>query len=79
MLTRNISAKKAWDRLSKRAESGEKFGFIACLGILYKSGVLSRGQVVEQLNRARITRQDLKRFREQTGCNVQSISNSTPV
>lgn len=73
MLDRKISAKKAWARLSERAESGEKFGFIAALGILYKSGILTRAQVVEHLNAARITREDLKRFREQTNCSAQGI------
>ena len=64
---RHISAKKAWARLSERAQLGEKFGFIACLGILYKAGMLSRGEVLKRLNEARVTRADLVKFREQSG------------
>lgn len=64
MSVRHISAKKAWARISERAERGEKFGFIACLGILYKGGFLTRGEVLEQLNQARISRADLVKFRE---------------
>ena len=67
MESRFISAKKAWARLSERAERGEKFGFIACLGLLYKSGVLTRDQVLERLNEARITADDCRKFREQAG------------
>ncbi len=63
---RHVSAKKAWARLSDRAERGEKFGFIACLGVLYKAGSLTRSQVVEHFNRAHITREDLQKFREHT-------------
>jgi hypothetical protein len=65
-LRKQITAKKAWARLSERAESGETFGFIAALSLLYKSGVLNRGQVTEQLNLARVTRDDLRKFREHT-------------
>jgi hypothetical protein len=64
--TRHISAKKSWARLQERAEHGEKFGFIACLGLLYKSGQLTRQQVLERLNEAHITREDLQKFREHT-------------
>jgi hypothetical protein len=73
-LRKQITAKKAWARLSERAESGETFGFIAALSLLYKSGVLNRGQVTEQLNLARVTRDDLRKFREHTnsGSNRQS-------
>jgi hypothetical protein len=62
----HISAKKAWARLTERAERGEKFGFIACLSLLYKAQILTRGQVLEQLNLARVTRADLAKFREHT-------------
>jgi len=61
---KQLSAKRAWAELNERARLGEKFGFIACLGLLYKSGQLSREQVVSRLNEARVTRDDLKRFRE---------------
>ena len=73
-LRKQVTAKKAWARLSERAESGETFGFIAALSLLYKSGVLNRGQVTEQLNLARVTRDDLRKFREHTnsGSNRQS-------
>src|ERR1017187_2253278 len=73
-LRKQVTAKKAWARLSERAESGETFGFIAALSLLYKSGVLNRGQVTEQLNLAHVTRDDLRKFREHTnsGSNRQS-------
>jgi len=73
-LRKQVSAKKAWARLSERAESGETFGYVACLGFLYKMGVLTRGQVLEQLNLAHVTRDDLRKFREHTnsGSNRQS-------
>jgi hypothetical protein len=67
MSERHISAKKAWAQISERAQLGEKFGFIACLGILYKGGFLSRGQVLEQLKIAKISRDDLVKFREHSG------------
>jgi hypothetical protein len=67
MSNKHISAKKAWARISERAQLGEKFGFIACLGILYKGGFITRGDVVARLNDARITRGDLVKFREHTG------------
>jgi|ERR1035437_4077659 hypothetical protein len=78
-LRKQITAKKAWARLSERAESGETFGFIAALSLLYKSGVLKRGQVTEQLNLAHVTRDDLRKFREHTnsGSNRQSGSVSS--
>ena len=63
-MNRRLSAKRAWARLSERAECAEKFGFIACLGLLYKAGRLTRAQVVERLNESHITRADLTRFRE---------------
>jgi hypothetical protein len=63
-MNRRLSAKRAWSKLSERAECGEKFGFIACLALLYKSGALTRAQVVEKLNESHITRDDLVRFRE---------------
>jgi hypothetical protein len=72
MLNRQISAKKAWARLSERAECGEKFGFIACLGLLYKGGILTRAQVIEELNSARITRDDLRKFDAQRRDPAQS-------
>ena len=73
-LRKQITAKKAWARLSERAESGETFGFIACLSLLYKTTILSRAQVIEQLNLAHVTRDDLRKFREHTntGSNRQS-------
>jgi hypothetical protein len=61
---KQLSAKKAWSRLSERARLGEKFGFIGCLGLLYKSGALTREQVVKHLNEGKITREDLQRFRK---------------
>jgi hypothetical protein len=77
--TRHISAKRAWARISERAEHGEKFGFIACLGILYKGGLLTRGQVLERLKEARITRADLEKFREHIGHSRDSGSESGQV
>ena len=67
MTERHISAKKAWARMSERAMHGEKFGFIAALALLHKTGVLTRKQVVEQLNAGQITRVDLERFRRDDG------------
>lgn len=63
-MSRQISAKRAWARLSERAERAEKFGFIACLALLYKCGAVTRAQVVEKLNESHITRADLQKFRE---------------
>ena len=51
-MNRRLSAKRAWARLSERAELGEKFGFISCIALLYKAGTLTRAQVVETLNDA---------------------------
>lgn len=62
---RHGSAKKQWARLQDRAERGEKFGFIACLGVLYKAGKLTRAEVLEKLKESHITRDDLRKFREQ--------------
>lgn len=62
---KQLTAKKAWGQLSERARLGEKFGQIAMLGLLYKSGKISRQEVIEALNLAGVTREDLKRFREQ--------------
>src|SRR4051812_44911744 len=72
MLNRQISAKKAWARLSERAESGEKFGFIACLGLLYKAGILTGAQVVEQLEASHISREDLAKFDAQRANSAES-------
>jgi hypothetical protein len=77
--SRHISAKKAWARISERAECGEKFGFIACLGILYKGGFLTRGVVLDRLKEARITRADLVKFREHTVHNRDSNPESGQV
>lgn len=52
--------------MQERAEHGEKFGFIAAMGIMYKAGFLTRAQVLEQLKQNHITREDLQKFREQT-------------
>ena len=64
MLRKQVTAKRAWARMSERAEFGERFGFIACLSLLYKNGFISRAQVVESLNESHITRADLAKFRE---------------
>ena len=63
-MNRRLSAKRAWARLSERAECGEKFGFIACIALLYKAGILTRAQAVDRLNESHISRADLARFRE---------------
>jgi hypothetical protein len=70
-MNRRLSAKRAWARLSERAERAEKFGFIACLGLLYKAGHLTRAQVVDKLNESHITRGDLARFREHSTSSVR--------
>lgn len=63
---RYILAKKAWAKLQERADYGERFGIIACLKLLYKTGDLTRDQVVEKANEYHITREDLKKFDEHT-------------
>ncbi len=70
-MNRRLSAKKAWARLSERAECGERFGFIACIALLYKAGHLTRAQVVEKLNESHITRADLVRFRKHSTSSVR--------
>ena len=70
-MNRQISAKCAWARLSERAECAEKFGFIACLALLYKTNTLTRAQVVDRLNEAHITREDLIKFREHSTSSVR--------
>lgn len=60
---KQVSAKQAFARVHERARLGEKFGFIACLGLLYKSGRLTREEVVKLLNESHITRDDLRKFR----------------
>ena len=70
-MNRRLSAKRAWARLSERAECGERFGFIACIALLYKAGQLTRAQVVDALNEARITRDDLARFREHSSSSAR--------
>ena len=72
-MNRRLSAKRAWARLSERAECGERFGFIACLALLYKTGCLTRAQVVDRLNEAHITREDLEKFRKHSSCNLRAI------
>jgi hypothetical protein len=62
MTKRHISAKRAWAQLSERAERGEKLGFIAALQLLFQCGMISRPQMIEKLNEARITRDDLAIF-----------------
>ena len=63
---RHITAKKAWARMEERAKLGETFGFIACLGLLYKAGTLTRADVLQRLREANITKDDLRKFREHT-------------
>lgn len=63
---RHVSAKRAWANLQERAEHGEKFGFIAAMGILYKGGTLTREQVLKLLQDNHITAADCRKFREQT-------------
>jgi hypothetical protein len=63
-MNRRLSAKRAWARFREGAEYGEKFGFIACIALLYKAGHLTRAQVVDRLNEPHITRDDLIKFRE---------------
>ena len=64
---KQVSAKKAWANLAEKARLGQKFGFIACLGLLYKAGKLSRGEVLEALKDGHVTRQDLASFRHTIG------------
>ena len=61
---KQVSAKKAWANLAEKARLGPKFGFIACLGLLYKAGVISRDQVLKFLRDAHVNQADLRRFKE---------------
>ena len=63
MLAKQISAKRAWADLSERARLGYAFGFISCLGLLYKSGGITKSEVVEKLVEAGISKDDLVKFR----------------
>ena len=76
MTIRHISAKRAWARLGERATLGEKFGFIACAELLLRQGKITREQVVDLFNAARITRSDLTKFREQTNGGGDQTSRS---
>jgi hypothetical protein len=64
MLNKQITAKRAWADLSERARLGYKFGFISCLGLLYKSGEISRAEVIEKMVEAGITAEDCSRFKQ---------------
>ncbi len=66
---KQLSAKKAFALVTERARRAENFALIATLGLLYKSGQLTRDQVVDKLNEARVTRDDLRKFREQLAPN----------
>ena len=50
-MDRRLSAKKAWARLRERAECGEKFGFMACIALLYKAGHLTTRAGRRQIER----------------------------
>jgi hypothetical protein len=63
MLNKQITAKRAWADLSERARLGYKFGFISCLGLLYKSGEISRAEVIEKMLEAGISPDDCARFK----------------
>ena len=64
---KQLSAKKAWAQLNERARLGDRFAKIAMLGLLLKSGHLTRAQVLEQLIAAGVTQEDLRKFRTQRG------------
>lgn len=62
MLYKQLTAKR-WAK-----EQGEKlwrvkFRLIALTGLMYKGGMLTKTEVVEQLNDGGITKEDLQRFR----------------
>lgn len=61
---KQVSAKQAWAEMTERARQGEKFGFIACLGLLYKSGKITRAEVLQLLREAHVQREDCRKFRE---------------
>lgn len=61
---KSISAKKAWGAL-KRDRDHFVWLFIACQGLLLKSGELTRDEVRDNLNEAGVTREDIERFRRQ--------------
>ncbi len=66
MSVRHISAKKAWGKLEERAVYGEKFGFIACIGVFLAAGKITRAEALAHLQDSHITREDLRKFREHT-------------
>jgi len=57
------SAKKAWGAL-KRDRDRFVWLYIACQGLLMSSGELTREEVIQNLNREGLTKEDLRRFRE---------------
>jgi hypothetical protein len=63
MLNKQITAKRAWADLSERARLGYKFGFISCLGLLYKCGEITREGIIEKMVEAGITPEDCARFK----------------
>lgn len=44
---------------------GLVFVIALCIGVLYKAGKLTRAEVLEKLKESHITRDDLRKFREQ--------------
>jgi hypothetical protein len=62
-VAKQLSAKKAWSAL-KRDRDKFAWLFIACQALLLKSGTVTRQQVIENLNVAGVTQDDLKKFRE---------------
>lgn len=74
MENRHITAKKAWGKMAERARLGHRFGFIAYLGLLYRSGTLSRDQVRDVLNDAGVTREELEAYRAHAGTETKEIS-----
>ena len=73
---RHVSAKRAWARLQERADYGERFGFIACLKLLYKTGALTREQLVKKVNEYHITREDLQKFDEHTRAHSSTLEHA---
>ena len=60
---KELSSKRAWAALTEKAQRST-FAFIALLGLLYKSGSLTRSEVLEKLKAAGIGRDDLQRWRD---------------
>lgn len=66
---RRVTCKTAWAKLSTHARLGEKFGWIACVSLMYKLGWFpDRKTALDHLYRE-VTPDDLDEFRKIKGTN----------